>query len=303
MAGSGSGSLIDLPGTPPVGLVEKGAEISGLLLGPGTPYIIRSWDGFGTPEVRVTDEAREGEDGDFLGVDTLASRTMVLEITVRGDTPAQVEQYFKDFLNAWQLSSGSNYTNLWFLLPGGEPLRAIGRPRRASANRSMMLSGRIDIVAEFYSPFSALFGPNSVNPPTTPLIQTGSGRTYPFTYPKYYSSSYSGGEVAYVDNDGSYPSWAVFEFTAGDVTTPRMTVDETGEFIAFDISLTDTDVLIVDMRLRTAKKNGVSVRHTLLPGSTWFFFAPGETLTLRYNPDVSDTTAQCEVTYAPAHRG
>ena len=158
MAGPGSGSLTDLAGSAPAGLVERVVEINGLLLGAGTDYLITAWEGFGTPEVRTTDEAREQEDGDWLGADTLGSRTLTLTITVRGATPAAATESYAALLRAWSLGEGANYANLWFQLPGEGPRRAIGRPRRVAADKSKLISGRIDCVAEFYSPYSPFYG-------------------------------------------------------------------------------------------------------------------------------------------------
>jgi hypothetical protein len=69
------------------------------------------------------------------------------------------------------------------------------------------------------------------------------------------------------------------------------------------VSLVSTDVFVIDMRLRTAKLNGASVRHKMLAGSTWWSFPAGSTTSLRYAPISYDANTQCSVVFAPAHRG
>lgn len=302
MADQGSGTLIDLPGTAPVGLADRQVEIHGLLLGTGTDYIITGWEGFGTPEVRTTDEARSQEDGDWLGTDTLGSRLMTLTMTIRGTGAAGVTENYNALLRAWSLSPGANYTNLWFSLPGHPVLRAIGRPRRVSANKNQLISGRIDCVAEFYSPFSPLYEENETLLATGQIID-GGGRTYPFTYPKEYVLDVSGGETVFADNSGTYPAWGVLTCTGGVVASPRVYNQDSDQFIGFDVSMGAADELIIDMRLRTAKLNGTSVRHKMLAGSTWWNFPVGEATALQYRPVTYDADAQCLVTFAPAHKG
>jgi hypothetical protein len=145
---------------------------------------------------------------------------MTLTITVRGASAAEVSANYTALLRAWQLGDGANYTNLWFKLPGEGARRAIGRPRRITADRSKQLSGRIDCVAEFYSPFSPLYGENQTLLATGQII-AGGGRTYPFTYPKTFTVTVSGGTTVFADNGGSYPAWGVFSITGGVATSPR----------------------------------------------------------------------------------
>lgn len=298
MAGTGSASLTDLAGTAPAGLADWQYAIGSLVMGKGTNYLVTNTEGFGSPEVRTADSERVQEDGDWIGEDTYAGRVLTLTVTVRGTGAAGVTTNYNALLNAWRFDRTTPWYQIWWRWPSQPAMRVIGRPRRITANRDRMLNGRIDVVAEFYSPYSPIYQ-ETVTLTATPRVVTGGGRTYNLTYPRLYTVSTSGGDPVAFANSGSYPSWAILTFS-GPATNPRLLNTSTNEWIGFNIVLAAGDTLVVDMKQRTAKMNGASVRHLLAPGASWWDLGVGSS-TLLY---VSDTaTGQCVVAGAPALLG
>lgn len=298
MAGPSSSPLTLLPGSAPATLGDWQYQIDNVVLGRGTNYLITGRDGSGTPEVRNRDVARPAEDGDWMGIDTYASRTITVNMTIRGTSVADVMSSRDALVSAWRNDPSVPYTQLWWKLPGMPAKRAIGRPRRIQVAEKLV-NNRLDAVAEFYTPFSALFG-ETVTVTGYPLVVTGGGLTYPVTFPITYAVSTSGGAFP-APNPGTYPSWAVMTFTGGNCVAPRVTDLNSGRYIAFDVSLAPTDVLVVDLKLRTATLNGKNVRQYKSPGSNWFPFPPGQNASLYFSAKVADASCMVDVTYAPAH--
>lgn len=302
MASSGVGSLTDLPGMAPAGLGDWQVQIGDVLMGPGTSYLITGREGFGSPDVRSTDVAKTLDDGDWMGRDSYASRVLTLTIVVRGTSPADATAQYEALQQAWYSDPAAPFHNLWWRFPGVPAQRAIGKPRRIQANKSRLLQGRIDVVAEFYSPYAPLFG-EDVTLTATPKIVTGGGRSYPLVYPKTYSLTVSGGQSQFATNSGSYPSWMLLTFSGGAASSPRLYNLTTGAFCGFDVVMAAGDVLEVDMRLRTATLNGQNVRTKLTAGSEFFSLPPGETAELLLTAFSADPTFTCAITYTPATLG
>lgn len=302
MASAGSPNLANLPGTAPATLGDWQYQIGDLVIGRGTVYHKTGESGFGTPEVRSSDTAKSAEDGDWMGIDTYGSRVLTLDLTVRGDGPAGVEAVYQDLLAAWYNDPKTPYTNLWWKLPGLPPQRVIGRPRRVQANKDRALSGTYEVVCEFYSPFSFIAG-ESVHVSATPRVVAGGGRQYPLTYPRQYNIVTTGGDTARIENTGAYPTVLFVAVSGGAASYPRLYDLSTGEFIGFDVTLSDGEVLTIDMRLRTASIGGRNIRQNLSVGSTWFKVPPRSVSELAFTATTVDSSVHCDITFMPVTLG
>lgn len=289
MADAYTGPLTWLPGVVPAGLTaDWQISIGGLTLGAGTSYMVTNWGEFG-PDVRNTDAARTLQDGDWLGTDTYAGFKQVIEVTIKQQTSAAAVALHSALLLAWRQPAGSTGTELWIRLPGYPPLRALGRPRRISSNKSGLLRGRIDMTLEFASPLPAWYGATQIYQ-AAPLSTSGTGRSYDLLYPRVYDLTLSGGQVSFFDNVGTFPAlfrWHVSPYTAGHRVTLRN--DTTGEYFASNQGGKDADGegLVVDHYNRMITNNQQAAFVPVLAGSKYFTLEPGVNNALRFEDSES----------------
>ncbi|MDF9813027.1 hypothetical protein [Streptomyces sp. SPB162] len=64
-------------------------DFAGVVLGPGTPFIVSDVQGLGAAELRTQDVLNPSDDGAFPGVDLYASRSVRIEAGI--STPGDAE--------------------------------------------------------------------------------------------------------------------------------------------------------------------------------------------------------------------
>jgi hypothetical protein len=72
-------------------------QFRGVPFGSGTPYIVESVDGLGTPALRVQDDNRGYIDGAYSGRDFYEGRTVTFNIIIIGDSTKSAQSYYRDF--------------------------------------------------------------------------------------------------------------------------------------------------------------------------------------------------------------
>lgn len=163
-------------------------------------------------------------------------------------------------------------SELTFKVPwafGGGESRLLGRVTRRSLPIDLnYLYRNTEVTFEFFCSYPFVQSNSSI-PTNMVLASTAGGRTYDRGYDLTYSTASSGGSYL-VANSGNVPADFTVTFT-GPLTKPRLTLDSTGEFIEFDITLSTGQQLLVDTRSRTALLEGTASRiNTLTEGSTWW---------------------------------
>lgn len=292
---SASGSpLVLATGVAPA-LKDWQFSMSGLVGGAGTPYLMHDWEGFGSTDVRTTDLERSLEDGDWLGKDTYASRSVTLSMSIVGSSAAEAYANYDLLTAAWRTPNYSIVTELWWKFPGQAPRRLVGRPRKLAANVSRALSGIITVQAEFYSPYPHIYGANVLTP-CGPEYGFAGGRTYAptFTYPRMYGADTRNHAIIYNTTPENYP----ILYFRGPMTNPRMYQKYSDIWIMFSGSLAVGETLIVDMKLRTARLGVQNWRPKLAGGSRWWGLDVGRN-DLYYPYETGSVT----ILYAPAWLG
>lgn len=103
----------------------------------------------------------------------------------------------------------------------------------------------------------------------------GEGLRFPLSFPLRIGEP-SGGQLR-PTNAGTVPTAPVWEIT-GPVEQPAIEQVGTGEQLAFDLTLTEEERLVVDVARRTVLLGGrASRRSAMRPGSRWFPLPPGRT--------------------------
>lgn len=273
-------------------------EIDGLTLGAGTPYEIHDEGpaGLGLPAVRTSDVPRPQDHGLFFGSDFLAGRTIAFSLWLHALT-AEAASALMDTLSAvWQPPAGQDTVNpLTLRLPGQDPRRLNGRPRRLAYRPGLLHTGVVEAILQ-YDVADPRWYDDTETVLSTVAATSGGGRTYDRTYPLTYAAGGTGGNLT-VTNAGNFPTRPVLTIT-GPATSPRAENVTAGRHLLFDLTLGAGDFLVVDMDARTILLGGTASRYSsLAPGSSWWDLAPGENQ-LKYTS--ADSMGTLEVRYRSA---
>lgn len=272
-------------------------QLSGLVLGPGTNYIVHSIDGFGLPDVRATDTDRPRQPGQFFAQDYLGGRTLTILITVRGASPAEVISNIDALMSVWQPVSVDTATvdQLFFQFPGQATRYFYGRPRRAAVVTNRIIGNNAPVVLEFQCADPRQYGiAQSV---ALGIFQVASGRAYPRTYPLAFGSAVS--DVATVANSGNFAVRPVARIT-GPVSNPRIENVTAGQYVKFGIVLAQNDYLDIDFDAHTVVLNGTSSRYgTLTNDSQWWELGTGASQ-VKFSADSFDAGSIFSLSFASA---
>ena len=216
------------------------ANLNGVDMGGETIYRWRTTPtGMGHGTIAGSLITRAGVDGVFpLGTDTLPARIIAFDLYWVGDDAAAVERSGRTLAIAWT-PQRSGTTNLTFTVADDE-LVCFGRPRLFEMDLSYASSGHGRARCEFEATDPRLFS-STTNSIVLGLV-AGGGRTYPRTYPLTYGAG--------SDSDGVAVNAGTFEtdWTAtivGPVTTPRITLGETGQLVELDGVVPSGSTLVV----------------------------------------------------------
>lgn len=249
-------------------------ETQGLTMGPGTPYIVTDWTGYGTPDMRNSDDPWPLDHGTMTGPEYYDGRGVTLSVVVRGDSPSDAVDNADALLAAWQLDTRQDGFNevapLTVKIPGRAARRLHGRPRRASLSPTSIRSSRVDATLEYFAPdprwYSADLRSEVLN-----IGTPATGRSYP----RQYNYGYGGGQSnsTTLVNAGNFETRPVITIT-GTCNNPRIQNVTTGRTLRLNISLTSPDFLVVDCAKRTVLLNGTASRYAAKVGD-WLELAAG----------------------------
>lgn len=278
-------------------LLDYQIAIGGLVMGPGTPYIIQSIDGFGTEDVRTTDVSRPYSHGEFYGLDFLPGRTLTISAIIRGVSPTDVVANIDALLVVWQpISADTSTVNvLTYKFPGQTMRQFNGRPRRAPIDTSRIIGNNAPVVLEYKAADPRQYGP--ANTVTVGVSTVTSGRAYPRTYPLTFGGGISNAILAV--NAGNFPTRPSARIV-GPATNPSILNSNTGARVKFALTLAAGDFLDIDFDAKTIVLNGTASRYsTLTSDSTWWQLAPGLT-TVQFAADTSSGATSLTFTWASA---
>lgn len=279
-------------------LIDYQIEIGGLVMGPGTPYIIQSIDGFGTADMRTTDVSRPRDHGEFYGLDFLPGRTLAITAIIRGVSPSDVVANIDALLAVWQPISADTSTTspLSYKFPGQDARQFLGRPRRAPIDTHRIIGNNAPIVLEYHAADPRQYDA-SPDFATVTVSSVTSGRAYPRTYPLTFGGGTSNAILAV--NAGNFPTRPSARIV-GPATNPSILNSNTGEKVKFALTLAAGDFLDIDFDAKTVVLNGTTSRYgTLTTDSTWWELAPGLT-TVQFAADTSSGTTSLTFTWASA---
>ena len=244
--------------------------------GPGQGVQLLSVEGLeDMPSLRVQDDSRGFQDGQFTGRDFLNGRSIVFTLQIMNDSAGTMQTYLAQ-LKANLAYQQSGTGTLQFLLPGRSLQRVSARVRR----RSLVIDpdytfGRSTAVVEFFCPDPRIYDDAAQGAVLTP--GAGAGRTYNRVYPLLYNNvTGTSSATATFTNAGNVTVFPTFTIT-GSMNTPQINNVTTGDLLKINYVLGSSDVLVVDPDLRQITLNGNPARNLLDNTSNWFGFPPGAT--------------------------
>jgi hypothetical protein len=265
----------------------------------GCQWVITGEDGWGSAApARAAVAEREADDGGIDAPTYEGPRVITLEGTCIA--PNKLEQNAaKDRLNAVAYTS----RDLYPLVVTETHLERTALVRRSGGAK---VADKGPVAFEFSL---ALVAPDprkyALDAASVDVSLAGSvavvGRTYPRTYPKTYGTAgATSTPSATITNVGNRDTGAVITLTGG-IYRPGVMHVGTGAALRFDITMLDTDQLVIDLLNRTAVLNGtVSRRSSLMVGSAWFLVPPGASQVRMLGTSTGSTGAAMNVTYHSA---
>lgn len=274
-------------------------QFGSFVFGAGTPFVITQLDGLeDLPVIRNQDDNKGYNDGMFTGRDFFSGRTLTFAFIVLAGNGNTAQTNF-GLLQSALSPQQSGVTSLQFLLSPSDTLKTIGaRVRgRITSLTPEYTYGKITAQVTMFCPDPRYY--DSVSQVLSLTPGPVSGRTYNRTY----NLTYGGGSLTstgLVVNSGWAVTNPVITIT-GPAVNPVVSDVTSGQSITINYTLGVSDVVVVDLNLKTVTLNGSSARNILAPFSQWFAALPGTTqLSFSATTFVVGQTT-CTVAYASAY--
>lgn len=269
--------------------------------GAGSPYQILSVDGLeGLPGIRNQDDNRGYADGMFTGRDFLAGRTLSIIFNTFGSGATSAQTNFNT-IQRYLLPQTSGTTPLYFKLPNSPTSEQIINARVRGMRTTIdpnYTYGYITSQVEFFCPDPRYYDNNIQT--ATLLYSIPSGRIYNRTYNLVYGGG-SGTLTTTIANNGwtdTYPTITI----NGPITNPEIGNTTQNASMAFNVTLSSSDVFVVDLYNKLITLNGNPARNTLITGSsTWFSASPGNNQFYFTGVGTLAGTTQAVVTWQSAY--
>ena len=274
-------------------------QFRGVAFGSGTPYIVESIDGLGTPALRVQDDNRGYIDGAYSGRDFFEGRTVTFNMLIIGDSNKSAQSYLRDFRVAMTPQVQGLYPDPY---QGSQPSDTTLNLFQYQLNSESYSDTTINGIKRMWGRVRNITTP--VDPDYTFGYIAVQVEFY-FPDPRYYddtAKTASGTTGVSLANNG----WAA--------TCPAITIASpsasgaiwdtvTGSRMNFS-NVNTSYPLVIDLLQRTITQNGVPARNTLAyfdnvtsgnPVQGWLSIAAN------YAPTWSSTLGSMAITYRNAY--
>jgi len=265
----------------------------------GTTWVLLDLDGWWTlPEVDLPDEQRSfHEEGSY----SYEGRYLARVVTLRGyfkpatSSAADLVRARNKLLAVCQATRTETTLVVREELIKQATVRISARPLIATGRTTGETAFEVTMRASDPRKYST-----DIRVVSTGLAElTQNGRTYNREYPMLYGALSSTGYVT-LENAGTATTPLVIEFT-GQVTNPRVTNSETGEYFQINTSLSGAPgtSAIIDTGLHTASVNGV-VQGTFIQTGSRYFNGSGASTILFFSAAAYDASALMTVRFRSA---
>ena len=274
-------------------------ERNGLLTGDLTAFDIRQIIGLASSaEVRSQDRTLVTRNGAVPGSDYLNPRSLVMVYEIVEDSADTLSSRLAEFNLAF--GPGREEEPLVFQVPGvagGVKARVNARVRRRNVPIDMEFNHGVARVTLDLIATDPLLYSNELHTSSTSLSGTGGGMTFDVTPDITFGTVSSGGGLS-VTNAGNYATSPVFRID-GPCENPVIESLTADRSLSFDITLGESQFLVVDVAKRTILLGGTASRYSAMQtGSRWFDLEPGSN-SLEFRASTS-TNAVLEVSHRDA---
>lgn len=251
---------------------------NGLTLGAGTFPIGELTGLHDTPDVDDADKKRPRQHGEDPGVDYNRARWIEAKFTLNASHPADDRNALFGAASRALVTGKRSELPLLATIDGladGRQVRLNARVKDFDLPIDMAYSaGAGQGKAQWKCTDPLIYDALSTVLTAPMATVSGTGRTYPLTYPRVYGGAVSGGLLS-ANNEGEVdaPWEAVIN---GPVDNPRLENVTTGQTVAFSGNLAAGETLVLGSKYRDVLLNGIVSRYTWLTfTSEWFELEPG----------------------------
>lgn len=273
-------------------------QFGSFVFGAGTPFVIKEVTGLeDLPVIRNQDDNKGYNDGMFTGRDFFSGRTLTFMFNVlagNGNTAQTNFNLFQAALNPQQTGT----TTLQFLLSPSDSLRttqARVRSRAVPVNPEWTY-GKITAQVTLFCPDPRLYSSPATVASMSP--QPPLGRSYNRTY----NLLYGGGSLSTstsIVNNGNATTGPVITIT-GPAVNPTIGNITTNQYMTVNVSLANTDTLVIDLDNKLITLNGSPARNLVAGNSVWFSAPPGTSSFYFTAQSYTVGTTSASVTYSSA---
>ncbi|WP_331764420.1 hypothetical protein [Streptomyces anulatus] len=296
---------------PPLELTDWQYDLGGILMGSGSPIMVRETTGLGRPPVRDADVDQPSMDGVFPGPDYYAARQVQIDAAIRipGDPAA-----CHDVLAALQAGAddpairlaGGVTMPLRILRPGRPVKRLYGRLRRVDPEFAQVVHGFVPVDLEFVATDPGFYADEETTTEIPLGWLTGGGFAAPIVAPIFVQSGTTAADrPGWAINAGTGHAWPVIRIT-GPVANVSVIHSTSGRRLDLPtLNLTAGQWVEIDTRpgYRTVtRENGGNASTLLTPASRIDLFSlpPGQS-EFRWTGFDATNTSRLRLTWRDAY--
>ncbi|MFE7395188.1 phage distal tail protein [Streptomyces sp. NPDC057557] len=230
-------------------------DMAGVLLGPGTPYVVSEITGLGMPELRTQDVDLATDDGAFPGVDYYRPRVVTMEVGIKtpGDAAAATDALAALHRAADAPSIRKDAGDLAALRvrwPGRAGTRRLyGRVRRVDvASMSQAIFGWIPLTIEFVATDPVWHGePEQTLSLPLSISTTAVGFKFPIRFPVTTGVVDPELRSGWVTNSGDAPAWPTLTIK-GPCSNPVIRHEQSGHVLQLNLTVRTGETLQIEAR-------------------------------------------------------
>jgi hypothetical protein len=257
---------------------------------------LTSIDGLDTAPFRVTSRSREGSDGGFMDAEFEEMRVITIEGIAYNCDHTSLDTLKGNF-------APSKVVKPYYVFLDGVGQRVVfckSLGLRYKIDSSMRLA-TYQIQAQLQAEDPTIWSDPAISA-NSGLVGTygGFGFNLGFNFGFGTTTGTAGSASAY--NNGNKPADATIRID-GPVVNPTVVRDQSGDALAFNLTVAAGDYLTINLRNRTVLLNGSANRRSALLGtSKWFLLQPGANSILFLGTAGVGGTPSMTVTYRSAYR-
>jgi hypothetical protein len=233
------------------------------------------------PQRTNTDE-HQGTDGTYVDSQYMSSRTIV----ITGDMYTSINDPETVLMKLKQQFSGSQGVKPFYFALPGQTLKYInclggGIKYDQDTNRSIGKTAGVQLTLLAGDPYIYDY-PTQQAGITIPVISSN-GMSFNVSFNMGFGGAIVGNQAT-LTNFGNHTAYPTITLV-GPLVNPVLVDSVSGNAMAFSISLSGSDTLVINCHNKSVVLNGTVSRRNTLAGRNWFFVPPGATESISFSAD------------------